>query len=97
MAYIPNITGISEVINFPNPFNMTTDNYITFAPLPSGENVFIEIYTLDGELVQTINAQYGTCQWDGRNKDGDKVSSGMYLYMVKMNEEKKIGKMTVIR
>ncbi|MFH1897637.1 MAG: T9SS type A sorting domain-containing protein [Candidatus Desantisbacteria bacterium] len=97
LAYTPKVMGISEVVNYPNPFDMTTVNYMTFGPLPLNENVVIEIYTLDGEIVQTLNAQNGTCQWDGRNSDGDKVSSGMYIYMVKMKAERKIGKMTVIR
>ncbi|MFH1860108.1 MAG: hypothetical protein ABH870_03720, partial [bacterium] len=97
LAYTPKTAGISEVVNYPNPFDMTTDNYMTFGPLPMNEGVIIELYTLDGELVQTLTSQNGTCMWDGRNKDGDKVSSGMYIYMIKMKAQRKVGKMTVIR
>jgi flagellar hook assembly protein FlgD len=59
--------------------------------------VIIEIYTIDGKLVQTIAAQNGICHWDGRNNNGDKVSIGMYIYIVKMQAQRKVGKMTVIR
>lgn len=96
-SYTKKVMGISEMVNYPNPFDMTTDSYMTFGPLPLDENVVIEIYTLDGELVQTLASQNGLCHWDGRNKDGDKVSSGMYIYMVKMKAQRKVGKMTVIR
>ncbi len=97
LAYTPKVMGISEMVNYPNPFDMTTDDYMSFGPLPSDENVIVEIYTLDGELVQTLVSQNGLCRWDGRNSEGDKVSSGMYVYMVKMKAERKVGKMTVIR
>lgn len=89
--------GIQNVINYPNPFNMTTDSCVTFGLLPINETVTIEIYTLDGKLVRTLIAQNGTCIWDGQNKNGDKISSGVYIYMVKMKTEKKIDKITVIK
>lgn len=97
LAYTPKVAGISEVVNYPNPFDMTTDNYMTFGPLPMDEGVIVEIYTLDGELVQTLTAQNGVCIWNGQNENGDTVSSGMYIYMVKMKAQRKVGKMTVIR
>ncbi|OIP39987.1 hypothetical protein AUJ95_04985 [Candidatus Desantisbacteria bacterium CG2_30_40_21] len=96
LAYTQKVMGISEAVNYPNPFDMTTDDYMTFGPLPL-ENVVVEIYTIDGELVQVLASQNGVCHWDGRNSNGDKVSSGMYVYMVKMKAQRKVGKMTVIR
>lgn len=91
------VNGIQSVVNYPNPFNMNTDNYITFGPLPSNEGVVIEIYTLDGKLVQTLNAQNGICFWNGKNKNGDIVSSGIYIYTVKMKTLRLRGMITVIR
>ncbi|MDI6782113.1 MAG: hypothetical protein QME49_08440 [bacterium] len=97
LAYTPKVMSISEAVNYPNPFDMTTDDYMSFGPLPLDENVVIEIYTLDGELVQTLVSQNGLCRWDGQNSSRDKVSIGMYIYMVKMKAQRKVGKMTVIR
>ncbi|MDI6781723.1 MAG: T9SS type A sorting domain-containing protein [bacterium] len=89
---------IQSIVNYPNPFNITTDKYTAFSPLSINEDVVVEIYTLDGSLVQTLTYQNGTCLWNGqKNKNEDKVSSGIYIYIVKMKEQRKIGRMTVVR
>jgi len=90
------INGIQTIVNYPNPFNMNTDSYIAFSPLPA-DDVVIEIYTMDDKLVQTLNAQNGICLWNGKNKNGDMVSSGIYVYVVKMKALRKKGTITVIR
>ncbi|MEK7275494.1 MAG: T9SS type A sorting domain-containing protein, partial [Candidatus Desantisbacteria bacterium] len=83
---------IQSIVNYPNPFNITTDKYTIFSPLSINEDVVIEIYTLDGSPVQTLTYQNGTCIWNG-----DKVSSGIYIYIVKMKAQRKVGMITVIR
>lgn len=68
--------------NYPNPFNPTTD--IRYE-LPVRSTVTLEIYNITGQLVkQLVNesqpAGYYTVSWDGLNSNGDKTSSGIYLY-----------------
>ncbi len=68
--------------NYPNPFNPATT--IKFG-LPTESRVKLTIYNLLGQEIITIadevrNAGYFLATWDGTNKAGSKVSSGIYFY-----------------
>jgi len=78
---IPTTYELSQ--NFPNPFNpATTIRY----GLPKAERVTLKIYNLLGEEVATLvhdeqkAAGYHAAVWDGRNKNGRVVASGVYVY-----------------
>ncbi|RMF10444.1 MAG: T9SS C-terminal target domain-containing protein, partial [Candidatus Neomarinimicrobiota bacterium] len=70
--------------NFPNPFNGRT--MISYAiPVPSG--VRLELFDLRGRRVQTLVSQVQTAGqysvvWDGKNRSGHAVSSGVYFYRI---------------
>lgn len=77
---------ISDVYNYPNPFSEKT--LFTFKQsqiMPV--DVDIKIYSVAGRLLNVIN-RYGVqeklirIEWDGRDKDGDKLSNGVYLYKI---------------
>ncbi len=68
--------------NYPNPFNPTTK--ISFN-VPFDSKLKLEIYNVRGELINTlIDAEYSPGKyevlWNGRNENGDKVTSGIYFY-----------------
>jgi len=78
---IPTSYELSQ--NFPNPFNpATTIRY----GLPQAERVTLKIYNLLGEEVALIMndelraAGYHAAIWDGRDKNGKVVASGVYVY-----------------
>jgi hypothetical protein len=83
--------------NYPNPFNPET--WIPFQ-LASEADVVIRIYNIEGQLVRTLNLgnqPAGTyimkdkaASWDGKNDEGNLVSSGVYFYTLEANG-KKIG------
>jgi hypothetical protein len=70
--------------NYPNPFNPnTTIEY----QLPKTGNVEIKIFSINGQLVKTLESSHqiaGTHSvvWDGRNNGGQTVASGLYIYQV---------------
>ena len=73
--------------NYPNPFNPITSFVYD---LPSQSQVKISIYnTLGHEIKTLVNREqnYGsyTIHWDGNDKYGNKVSSGVYLYHLNAN------------
>ncbi len=72
---------------------------ITFIHLP--DRCTIRIYTVRGELVQTIeHATYidnGTESWDLRSRDGLNVAYGVYLYHIDSPYGEKIGRFSVIK
>ncbi|MFN3551419.1 MAG: hypothetical protein ACK4WJ_06400, partial [Endomicrobiia bacterium] len=60
----------------------------------------IFIYTITGELVAKINFDTndnGEKPWYGKNDNGFDVASGVYLWLVKSKQDKKTGKLIIIR
>ena len=77
---IPTVFGLSQ--NYPNPFNPTTR--IKYS-LPEQSTVSLRIYNLLGqELIALASgpqeAGYYEMTWDGRNRKGINVGSGVYFY-----------------
>ncbi len=82
VVVIPTEYGLDQ--NYPNPFNPVTT--IRFA-LPQSGNVTLKIFNLSGQLVRTlVSSEFAAGQhqivWNGRNDNGEKVASGMYLYRI---------------
>lgn len=78
---------IEKVLNYPNPFVSYTEFWFNhnmpFEPL----DVQVQILTISGKLVKTINQQVVTegflCReitWDGRDDFGDRIGKGVYVY-----------------
>jgi hypothetical protein len=97
---------LEEVINYPNPFHSTTR--IIYSLNQSGADVRIDIYTVGGRLIKTIDyapgdLNYNEVEWDGVDGDGDLVANGLYLYVVEARGEdgtkatSNVGRMVVAR
>jgi len=84
--------------NYPNPFNSVTSIQYT---LPRDSFVRLSIYNISGQLVRTLvnrpqkPGNY-TVSWDGRNNNGEELSSGIYLYRLDMGEFKDTKKMILL-
>lgn len=94
---LPELYELSQ--NYPNPFNPNTT--ISFT-LPVSSNVKLEIYNLKGELTAVLADQrysVGTHSvvWDGTNRAGDEVASGIYFYRLVTDEEILKKKMALVR
>ena len=83
----------NKVYNYPNPFNPKTTIYF----YNDTDNCFtkLNIYNLKGQFVKTLfsgRLKNGKHQiiWDGTNQNGNKVSSGVYLYKLKRENKKTI-------
>ncbi len=84
--------------NYPNPFNMSTN--MSFS-LPVSGHVRLDIFNLLGQKVVTIaDAQYPagmvTINWDGRDKSGDELASGLYFYRITFNDRETLSKKLMI-
>ena len=85
--------------NYPNPFNPMT--LISFQ-LPATSFVNIEVYNLHGQKVRTLlnnrkPAGFHVVRFDGRNKNGKKLSSGIYFYRIKTDHFVQSRKLTILR
>ncbi|WP_308990911.1 type IX secretion system sortase PorU [Mariniflexile litorale] len=91
------ILQINNVLNYPNPFVNYTEfwfNHNSSAPL----NVSIQIFTVSGKLVRTLNGQTSggaitnsslsrDIVWDGRDDFGDRIGKGVYIYKLTVQSE----------
>ena len=82
----------------PNPFN-TAVHFTVFSA--SSTPISLRIYDLRGHLVhqfdRATNGDRVTLQWNGRNADGQRVSSGVYLYVVEQRPFRHAGKVLFIK
>lgn len=75
--------------NYPNPFNPETKIY--FSTVEDAESVEISIYNINGQKIKTFKIpQSATCNpnsivWNGVDDSGKPVSSGVYLYQLKVD------------
>ena len=85
--------------NYPNPFNPTTS--IEFE-LSSGANTALDIYNINGQLVQNLaNGYMGAnsyiLQWNGKDLHGQRVPSGVYIYTLSHGENSHTKKMILLK
>ena len=62
---------------FPNPVRETYNGIIAISDLVTDAN--IKITDIDGNLVYEDFAKGGQASWSGKNKNGDRVSTGVYI------------------
>ncbi len=77
---VPTVFSLGQ--NYPNPFNPSTQ--IQYA-LPDPSNVQLIVYNLLGQEIRLLSSGFQasgghTVTWDGKDKIGRSVSSGIYLY-----------------
>ncbi|MGZ4116345.1 MAG: FlgD immunoglobulin-like domain containing protein, partial [Bacteroidia bacterium] len=83
---------------YPNPFeNNVNIGYFLDAP----SNVTIEIYSIYGTLVKSIQNNFETngnheIVWDGKNNSGAKLSNGSYIYIVRAGNNQSYGKLALL-
>jgi hypothetical protein len=90
--------------NFPNPFNPET--WIPYQ-LKLDSEVSIKIYRSTGELVRELSlgqkpagmyiSQDRSAYWDGKDKFGTPVASGVYFYTIKTNDFSAVKKLTILK
>jgi hypothetical protein len=99
--------SIQQLFNIPNPVTTTTA-FTFFHNQTVPIDVTINIYTVAGRLIQTIERaavpeRFVKIDWNRRDRDGDEVGNGLYFYKVIAKTidgrftSEAIGKMAVIR
>ena len=92
--------ALRNVYNYPNPMRGRT-RFVFEHNQPSGTpaEVEVRVYTLTGRPVRTFDAfealplglltggPVQVAEWDGRDDDGERLASGVYLYKVRVAVE----------
>ena len=92
-SFVPTKFELAQ--NYPNPFSTSTA--ISYK-LNKESEVNVTIYDILGREVKTyLTKQQGTgihgVTWDGKNNWGMRLSSGVYFYKVKVDNESQVKKM----
>jgi hypothetical protein len=82
----PDAFALSQ--NFPNPFNPETK--ISYS-LPKDAHVTLTIFNIVGQKVKTLvdelqDAGDKSIHWDGKDDNGNQVSSGIYFYRIQAGD-----------
>ncbi len=96
-----NIAPLNVVLHaaYPNPFNPTT----TIAyELPEPAHVTLSVYNVRGQLVRTLvderqGAGPGSVVWNGTNRFGQAVGSGVYVYRLTAGDVQRSRKMVLLK
>ncbi|MDQ1317873.1 MAG: Fibronectin type-III protein, partial [Candidatus Poribacteria bacterium] len=91
--------NLDKVIVYPNPFipSQSINGHITFKNLT--ENATIQIYSVDGEKVKTINKISGgdEATWNALNDKDETVASGTYIFFIQNELDTFTGKIIILR
>jgi flagellar hook assembly protein FlgD len=92
--------GFAIVGVVPNPFNPSTSVRFT---LPEALPVTAEVWSVTGARVRTLArgtplpAGENALRWDGRNTNGERVASGVYLVRVSTPLGKRVARMVLVQ
>lgn len=97
MANIPENFTLSQ--NHPNPFNPTCE--IGYA-LPTDCHVKLSIYNVLAQRVRVLVDEYQdagnkSVMWDGKDEQGQDVTSGIYFYRIEAGDFSQSKKMVLLR
>ncbi len=81
--------SLDHVLNYPNPFTTKTQFFFEHNQVCESLETQIQIFTVSGKLVKTINQSVRTAgfrtegiDWDGRDDFGDQIGKGVYVYKI---------------
>ena len=89
--------------SYPNPFNNQTTIKIRLSKNISSENVSFKIYNILGQVIKTFNNHSSTetnefeFNWNGKNDNGEIVSSGNYFFVMNYGSRVKTLKLILMK
>jgi flagellar hook assembly protein FlgD len=90
--------------NYPNPFNQGTSISFQIPMTKSQTHIILKIYNIMGQEIRTLvdeskGVGYYLIQWDGKDKQGNDVTSGVYFcrLIVDSGRSSEMKRMVLIR
>ncbi|HGY56496.1 MAG TPA: T9SS type A sorting domain-containing protein [Caldithrix abyssi] len=90
------VKDLQTFLLYPQPVR-PEDEKVYFANLPA--QATIRIYNLNGRLIRKIEEEssFGAISWDLRDNNNQRVSGGIYIYEVRTENDRKYGKLAIVR
>ena len=83
--------SVTQVLNFPNPFNAKAGTRFGFETDVAGAQATIQIFNLKGEKVNTLShttqAGYNTVLFNANESNGTQLKNGTYLYILTLESD----------
>jgi hypothetical protein len=77
-----------RIINYPNPFNSSTNFAITIPSSQKYKQKQINIYNAIGQKIKSIAlSNQQTVQWDGKDYSGNTAATGVYYYQFLLDDK----------
>jgi hypothetical protein len=87
---------LNEIAISQNPVKITDNNQEVQFKVPQNSEIYI--FTVSGSLVARMDKDASQIRsWNLKNKQGDPVASGVYLWLVKSENVEQLNKFTIIR
>ncbi len=81
-----------------NSFDPSADESVTIGLGTAAGAATVEIYSMAGTLVRTIQAEAETSvEWNGSNDDGDMLSSGAYFVRIRTDDGEAVRKVAIVK
>lgn len=99
------LRNLKQMIVYPNPLDISKSmiDKFNFINLPTDVSGNIWIYNLDAELIfeskvgpYSINDLMPYFSWECENNYGNRISSGIYFYILRMGKDSRKGKIIII-
>jgi len=97
-------TSALSIVSYPNPFNPTTVLKYTLPGKPDGAswNVRVMVFDAGGALVKKLQDSPASAgphilTWDGTDRSGHRVRSGVYFYCLEADGRKVMGKLVLLK
>jgi hypothetical protein len=87
------------MINYPNPFNPSTE---ILYKIPKDDYISIVIFNVKGNKIMSLVDDYQSAgeysiHWNGKNEQGESVSAGMYIYSLQAGSYRQTKKMILLK
>lgn len=97
---LPKVFSLSQ--NSPNPFNPSTTISYEIPESSGAAKVVVAVYNIRGQKVITLvdelkEAGQYSVNWNGRNENGRRVSSGVYFYRMSAGDFTAVRKMVIVK
>ncbi len=94
------VSDLTQARIYPNPVrpSIADKGTITFDRVPAGTR--IQLFTVGGELLETLDVtdqDHNRKEWWLTSNNTADVSTGIYIYVLEFDTEKRIGKIAVIK
>jgi bacillopeptidase F (M6 metalloprotease family) len=104
LTTLGNMKRTALLQNYPNPFNPET--WIPYQ-LANDALVSLNIYDQSGHVVRRLDVgrqksgvyqhKENAAYWDGRNQNGERVTSGTYYYQLRAGDYTSLRRMVIVK